>query len=98
MSQDPISYLECVTLAEMLSLSSDASSQATTYLVVDVRDEDFVGGNVRGAVNLCSDEFEEDGVMQGLYDRGTLHPWAAHYGPVCIVCAISPLLKTSPPI
>jgi len=27
------------------------------FLVVDVRDDDFVGGNIKGAVNLPSREF-----------------------------------------
>jgi len=83
-----ISYLECSELAEMLNAKHNetaATSIKCSHLTVDVRDEDFAGGNVRGAINLCSEEFEEDGVMQGLFDRG------ASCGLQCFSNSVAPL-------
>jgi len=75
MSAGALSYLECSELAEIMS----SSAPFQTHLVVDVRDEDFAGGNIRDALNLCSEQFEQEEVMHGLLERGM-------YVSVCAVC------------
>ncbi len=42
-------------LAEIIK--NDRNKPGTDYLVVDVRDDDFVGGNIKGAKNVPSENF-----------------------------------------
>lgn len=47
-----------LTARDLHSLLLDPS-KSSTLLIVDVRDEDFEGGNIAGALNVPSDEFQE---------------------------------------
>lgn len=37
--------------------------------VVDVRDDDFAGGHIKGAINVESDQFGDDAAVDWLIDR-----------------------------
>lgn len=55
--QSLMDYLSAKQLVERLEDSKD--NEERRILVVDVRQGDFAGGNVRGALNVPSDEFED---------------------------------------
>jgi len=48
-------YITREDLAEIIK--NDRNKPGTDYLVVDVRDDDFVGGNIKGAKNVPSENF-----------------------------------------
>jgi hypothetical protein len=67
-----LNYIECSELINILTLGSNIDTKYDNrHLIVDVRDEDFAGGNIKGAWNLCSEEFQREDILQNLYDRGT---------------------------
>lgn len=57
MSSVPVQFLEPHQLAAMLRDPQEAGE----FVVVDVRDRDFIGGHIHGAVNIASDQFRDDG-------------------------------------
>lgn len=56
-----VSYIEPAELALLIQ-----SGSTNEYIIVDVRDEDFDGGNIVGAVNAPSDYWEDDGFLDKL--------------------------------
>ena len=60
---EAIPSLTCVQLAEMID---DGSSE---FVVIDVRDEDYKGGHVIGAINAPSEELEDDDVLEELIEK-----------------------------
>ncbi|GLC45954.1 hypothetical protein PLESTB_001200700 [Pleodorina starrii] len=59
-----VEYLEPVQLATALR----HPQQKDRVLVLDVRDEDFAGGHIRGAVNAPSEDWADDPHIDGLID------------------------------
>eukprot|EP00605_Chrysophyceae_sp_TOSAG23-4_P000913 GSChrysophyteH1.ASY1.ANO1.1007.1 assembled CDS len=55
-----IPYLEPEDLAEMIR--DVKVGEKKKFVVVDVRDDDFVGGNISSAVNLPSESFHQTGL------------------------------------
>eukprot|EP00803_Ostreobium_quekettii_P007139 evm.model.scf_1866.4 EVM.evm.TU.scf_1866.4 scf_1866:25197-26091(-) len=60
-------------------------------LVLDVRDDDFVGGHIKGCVNLTSDHFDDDAEVDAIIkehcvnkDRVVVHcMMSQRRGPAC---------------
>jgi rhodanese-related sulfurtransferase len=53
-------------LAECLRSGTSPNPQP---LIIDVRDDDFHGGHIRGAVNITQESFAEDEDVDALVDR-----------------------------
>jgi Cdc25 family phosphatase len=56
-------YITCGELAELIANSS------SKVAVIDVRDEDFVGGHIKGAINSPSEDLEDDDELEALIER-----------------------------
>ena len=70
MSESPLPQVEPVELLTIMGVdSNDANSSPsnTNYIIVDVRDDDFNGGNLVGAVNYPSITFESK--LDELYNK-----------------------------
>jgi rhodanese-related sulfurtransferase len=52
--------LKYVTPDELAEIMKSRKESAKDYLVVDVRDDDFSGGNVKGCVNTPSSTFYDN--------------------------------------
>eukprot|EP00955_Chlamydomonas_euryale_P087003 364262-Chlamydomonas_euryale.AAC.19 len=59
-----VEFIEATGLAALLR-----GPDAATALVIDVRDEDFEGGHVRGAVNILSDRFYEETSLDAIIEQ-----------------------------
>ncbi|KAK4046462.1 Cdc25 phosphatase Ibp1 [Microbotryomycetes sp. JL201] len=53
-----ISYIDHTELRQLMESSSSSDAQQK-YCIVDVRDEDFTGGNIKGATNVPSETWTE---------------------------------------
>ncbi len=60
MDPSNISYMEPEELVEVIRES--AQKDQSGHVVVDVRDDDFTGGNIFNALNLPSDTFARSGI------------------------------------
>lgn len=74
-----VRYIECSTVAELIS-----GPMKDDLAVVDVRDEDFYGGHVKGAINLDSFQFSDDAAVDSLIDKQL-----AGKGRVVVHCMLS---------
>jgi Cdc25 family phosphatase len=66
-SEDLFSYIEPSELAPLVKDSSD--STARSFAIVDVRDDDFVGGHLPGAVNVPSTTWNDTRVVDRLIEE-----------------------------
>ena len=60
--------ISCEELADLLS-SEPSESSGSTIGIVDVRDEDFAGGHIKGAINSPSEDLEDDDALEELIDK-----------------------------
>lgn len=56
----PYQYISAAELAALVKSDQDSSAQTSTVQVIDVRGDDFVGGNIVGAHNSPSTQFHDD--------------------------------------
>lgn len=59
----PYEYISAESLAEKLKVGQDGKNQIK---IIDVRDDDFEGGNIPGAINIPSTVFDDK--VQGLVE------------------------------
>lgn len=55
MAQSQLQYIDAASAVELLT-----GPHKDRTLVIDVRGQDFLGGHIRGAVNISSDKWEDD--------------------------------------
>jgi Cdc25 family phosphatase len=58
-----VEYLSRAELAEIIKLGKECIS------IIDVRDEDFVGGHIKGAINSPSEDLEDDDELEALVGK-----------------------------
>ncbi|GLD94912.1 hypothetical protein PINS_up003537 [Pythium insidiosum] len=64
MAEPRADYIAASELATALRRTADARP-----VVIDVRDEDFVGGHIRGAVNVPEWQFRDDDFVDQLVEK-----------------------------
>ena len=91
MSDIPLNYVEAIELLSIMGVDCNDKECApckSDYIIIDVRDDDFGGGNLVGAVNYPSITFESklDEVYNKCSDKKNVIFHCAHSmvrGPTC---------------